>query len=312
MSEREKNKQHSSEDLFLLKNKLQCVTKELHRCRCCCFFVERDKICEINSQTREMPAGTRDEIEPILDQRHARATLLPAVSVISNDSFTPLLPTGTAFDLLEDIYTSRHHRLCVDRSYLTLLAMTLAVIFWITYWFTWTRCANRGDAFLCDLVVIWEVCSRTCACLFPLLLALMIYTWMDYSCRNRLERIRDNHLEIQLEDQRWFDQVNEFYRGKKLRCCSRRRRELEERGFGHIILSPHGILLDELTFFNTQKNRLDHGIVLNNRRILRLVTSKTCRRPWSTSISLHLPPQYLQDTSVELLRHLLKIEITIQ
>ncbi|CAF4931075.1 unnamed protein product [Rotaria sp. Silwood1] len=249
-------------------------------------------------------------------QRHPRAILQATPSIISSDGIS--LP-GSILDILDRIYSSRAHRRCMDLSYLTLLAMTLGVVFWISYWLTSNRCHNLKDpqtnSSLCNAVILFEVITIISVCISPILLIITIYFWIQYSCSNPLDPIREKYLELKLENNQWKQQLNYYFHQKKTKyshwCYRKKERKLNDRGYGYIILSPHGIVLDELILLSARNDIINDGIIFPNEKILKLSFKKTCRRPWKIYLSIYLPENYIEQGYTEKLTQLLKIQINI-
>ena len=268
--------------------------------------------------------SNRADISPVADgsdQRHPRAILETGPSFISFESTRT--PPGT-IGVLDDIYTFRHHRQCVDRSYLTLLSMVMGVAFWISYWLTWNRCENshshQANEFLCDLVVIFEILTYVSIGISPFLFTLMTYSWVCYSCWNPFDEIRHSCIEIKLEGNTWQRQLDEFYRSEKskyrkgLCCCRcrrrrRQRRELTDRAYGHVVLSPRGLAIDELQLHSARNNLFDRAVLIPNQRTLTLHLKATCQRPWKKEVLIHLPEEFINRSQMEKLSALLQIEI---
>jgi hypothetical protein len=251
-------------------------------------------------------------------QRHPRAILETSPSTISFE--TANLPRSIIDDL-DNIYTSRNHRRCIDISLLTLFSMTFAVISWVAYWLAYNRCQNvqpfQSNSFLCDLVIIFEVLTFSFLSVSPIFFILMIYSWIRYSCHNPFDPIRENFVGIKLEGIQWKQQLDYYYTKKKFRLfnCFRRkqRKELNDRDCGHIILSPHGIVLDELILISARKNILDSGILLlsTDKKILKLTFKNKCPKFWITNILIYLPDELSNRRVMEELMGLLKIQINI-
>ena len=247
-------------------------------------------------------------------QRHSRVILQTSPSAISFE--TSNIP-GSALDVLDDLYSNRAHRRCTDRSYYTLLSMTLAVIFWICYWLTYNRCENSEDRdsnpFLCKVVIILEVLTFASLILAPVLFIFMIYSWIRYSCYNAFDHIREKFVGFKLEGNQWKRQLDYYYIKKKSKYfnCLRRkqRKELNDRGYGYIILSPYGIAIDELILFSNRKKIIDDGIVSDTEKLLNLTLKKGCLRFWKKDISIYLPDDLINQRVMEELMELFKIQI---
>jgi len=147
--------------------------------------------------------------------------------------------------------------------------MTLTVVFWISYWLSYNRFQNSEDpqsnSFLCDLVIIFDVFTFTLVGSSPFLLILTIYCWIHYSCYNPFDLIRENFIGFKIEGEPWKQQLDYYYDRKRtsylnfFRC--KQRKELNDRGHGYIILSSHGILIDELIILADRKNIIHNGIL---------------------------------------------------
>ncbi|UJR24909.1 hypothetical protein I4U23_006273 [Adineta vaga] len=252
-----------------------------------------------------------------LDEQHQLRTILQ--SSPSTISFEAANLPRNILDIFDEIYSTRTHRRCIHISYFTLLFMTLAIIFWITYWLLYNRCQNSKDphfnSFLCDLVLIFEVLTFILIGISPLMILLTIYSWIVYSCYNPLDSIRENFLGFKLEGEQWKQQLDDYYRKKKsryfncLRC--KQRNELQERGYGYIILSPHGIIIDELLIFTAKRNIIQKGIIFDDKKLLNLTFKRTCQRPWNNQLDIYLSEDLIHRRTMEELMHLLKISIDI-
>ncbi|CAF3448981.1 unnamed protein product [Rotaria socialis] len=251
------------------------------------------------------------------EQRHPRAILQTNQSTISSEILN--LPR-TVIDVFDDIYSSRVHRRCIDFSYFTLLSMTLGVVFWVAYWISSNRCQNlrnpQSNSSICDFVIVFQVFSIISISISPFLFILMIYSWIRYSCHNPLDPIRNKFLELKLEDNLWQQQLSYYYNVKMSRYsrCLRRKQEMElhERGYGYVILSSHGIILDELILLSARTNIIDEGVIYNDENILKLTFKKTCLRPWKIHLSIYLPENYVEQRYREKLMQILKIQIRIE
>lgn len=245
-------------------------------------------------------------------QRHHRAVFQTSPSMISTDidNVRRSIP-----DILDDIYSNRAHQRCIDISYSTLLSMTLAVIFWVTYWLTSNRCENSKDpqssTSLCDSATVFEVFIFISIIISPILFIITVYSWIYYACYNPFDPIRKNHIELKLEGNQWKQQIDSFNTEHKIKCFHYFRRkqqiELNERGYGYIILSPHGIVLDELILLSTRRNIIHKGTIYHNEKLVRLVFKKTCTRPWEINLAIYLPENYIEQNYIDKLQKLLKI-----
>ncbi|CAF0862292.1 unnamed protein product [Rotaria sordida] len=249
-------------------------------------------------------------------QRHPQAILQTSPSTISSDGIN--LPRSV-LDVLNDIYANQAHRRCMDISYCTLLSMTLGITFWVSYWLTSNRCQNLKDpqsnSSLCNVVIMFEVFTFITVCISPILFIFSIYFWINYACYNPLDRIRENFFELKLEGNQWKQQLDYYFSRKKIKylnCCYyKQKQQLNNRGYGYIILSSHGIVLDELLLISTRNNIIDNGIIFPNEKILRLTFKRTCTRPWKIQFSIYLPENYDEQHYTEKLTQLLKIQINI-
>ncbi|CAF1034253.1 unnamed protein product [Adineta ricciae] len=264
------------------------------------------------------------------DEHNGNLNLIP-ISTVDNQHYLRILlqssPSTISFetaniprdilDILNEVYSNRRHRQCIHMSYFTLLSMTLAVFFWIGYWLSYTRCHNiknpESNAFLCDLIIIFEVLTFTLIGISPVMIVATVYLWIAYSCYNPFDSIRDNFLGFKIEGEQWKKQLDYYYQKKKtryfncLRC--KQQKELHERGHGYIILSPHGIVIDELLMFTGKKKIIRDGIVLDDEKMLNLTFNRTCQRPWRNQISIYLPEDLINRQTMEEITELLKISI---
>jgi hypothetical protein len=248
-------------------------------------------------------------------QHHPRAILETSPSIISFESSN--IPPSV-FDILNEIYSDRTHRKCLNISYFTLLSMSLAVIFWICYWLAYNRCQNLEDpelnSFLCDLVIIFETLTFTSLGITPFLFIFMIYSWINYFCYNPMDSIKENCKDFKIERDQWKKQLDYYYNKKTIKYlnCFRRKqkKELYERGYGYIILSSHGIVIDELIILSAKKNIIDNAILLENNKLLKLTFKKIFTRPWKIHISIYLPEQPIHQRDLEELQKLFHIQVT--
>lgn len=258
-------------------------------------------------------------LEPITradDQiRNPRAIFQSSSSIITSEILH--LPRNV-IDILDDIYASRAHQRCMDFSYGTLLSMTFTIIFWVAHWLAYNRCENlkkpQTNPSLCDSVVVFEIFAIISICMSPFLFITMIYLWIRYSCYNQVDPIRNKFLELKLEGDQWQQQLDYYNKKKKIGFCNcicrkQQARELRERGYGYIILSPYGIILDELILLSARSNIIDDGIIYDNEKILKLTFKRTFSRAWKTHISIYLPENYVEQNYGEKLMQLLKIQI---
>jgi hypothetical protein len=247
------------------------------------------------------------------EQRHPQGILQTISSTIDSESSG--VPEHI-IDVFDEIYSNRTHQKCISISYCTLLSMTLSVIFWISYWLTYNRCQNLDDpqikTFLCDLVIILENLTFISLGISPFLFIFTIYSWIRYSCYNSIDSIRENCIKFKIEGNQWKKQLDYYYNKKKIKCsnCFRRkqRKELYERSYGYIILSSHGIIIDELILLSDKKYIIDNGILLDNNKLLKLTFKKMCTRPWKSRISIYLPENPINQYDMEKLRKLFQIQ----
>jgi len=251
-----------------------------------------------------------------IEEQYPQGILQTSPSTISFE--TANLPKSI-LDILDSIYSDRRHRKCIHISYFTLLAMTLTVVSWISYWLASNSCPNAKDPqsnyILCDLVIAFEVLTFTLVGTSPVLVILTICFWVRYSCYNPFDSIRENSIGIRIEGEQWQKQLDYYYETKKtsyFNCCRcKQRKELNDRGYGYIVLSPHGIIIDELIILANRRNIIDHGILLEDEKVLKLNLKKSCKRPWKTDISIYLPEDLINRRAMEELMQSLKIQINI-
>jgi hypothetical protein len=146
-------------------------------------------------------------------------------------------------------------------------------------------------------------------------LILTIYCWIHYSCYNPFDSIQENFIGFKIEGEPWEQQLDYYYDRKRtsyLNCFRcKQRKELNDRGHGYIILSSHGILIDELVILADRKNIIDDGILLEDEKVLKLNIKQNCKRPWKTDISIYLPEDLINQRAIEEPIELLKIQINI-
>jgi hypothetical protein len=185
------------------------------------------------------------------EERHPRAIWETNPSIISLGNSN--IDSNIMINVFDEIYSNRTHRKCIYISYLTLLSMTLGITFWMFHWIAYNRCKNVKDdpkleLFLCDLSIVLETLTFILLGITPILFILMILFWIHYSCYNPIDSIRENKILLKIEGNQWEEQLNYYFNKKKCRYfnCFRRkqRKELKERKYGYIILSPHGIVID--------------------------------------------------------------------
>lgn len=200
------------------------------------------------------------------------------------------------FDVLNQIYDDRTHRKCLLTSFFTLISMTLAIVSWMTYWLVYNRSENAVDEHvrnsLYNVATFLETLTFILLGTTPVLFMTMIILWIRYSCYNPMESIREDGKLIRIEDEQWRKQMNYFYRQKPCRffnCFnSKQRKELDERGYGFIILSSHGIVIDELLLLSARRNLIDHAILSDYGRLLDITFKRTCSSPIRFHVQIYL------------------------
>ncbi len=272
----------------------------------------QQEISTFSRRKKRMANEERDSIHLIrVDEQEEEHH--PQVILDINPSIINLGDSNDVINIFDEIYSDRIHRKCVYISYLTLLSMTLAIIFWMFYWIAYNRCKNVKDnyqleLFLCDLDIILETLTFISLGITPILFILMILFWIHYSCYNPMDSIRNDAKIYKIIDHQWNEQLNYYFKKKKfqyLNCCRcKQRKELNERKYGYIILSSHGIVIDELILLSAKKHIIDNGILLNNNKLLKLTFKKTWTRPWKIQIDIYLPDDPI---NIEELKQLLKI-----
>lgn len=242
-----------------------------------------------------------------VDNQNERQLSFSRINVDSSD----------VLNVFDEIYSNRVHQKCLTRSYLTLLSMTLSVIFWIFHWLTLNRCENVDSEnlklFLCDLTTIFEMLAYILIGITPFLLIIMIYSWTHYSCTNPMDSIRENYKFFKIENDQWKNQLNYYYKKNKfsyLNCFKRKQiNDLYDRGYGYIILSSHGIVIDELLLLSAKQNIIDKGILLNEDNLIKLTFKRTCLRPWKIHIDIYLPEDIMEEQhNIQQLQQLFHIE----
>lgn len=237
-----------------------------------------------------------------------------SVSMISYERSN--IPPKQVFDVLNQLYDDRTHRKCILITFLTLLSMTLTIVSWMSYWLAYNRSENVENSqlktFLFDLATILETLTFSFLGSSPILFILMISFWIRYSCYNPMDSIREDGKLIRIEDEQWQKQLNYFYRKKFFRCLNcfhnKQRRELDERGYGYIILSSHGIVIDELLLLSARRNLIDHAILSEYGQRLDLTFKRTCSNPFRFHVSIFLSEDLNQRQDFNELKQLLQIQ----
>jgi hypothetical protein len=135
----------------------------------------------------------------------------------------------------------------------------------------------------------------------PIFFILMIISWMIFACSNPIDRIRNDFIGFRLEGIQWEQQLNDYFR-----CYSPlKRKKFLQKNFGYIILSPYGIIFDEIFLLTSSKRFIKNGILIDNGRILKLELNKY----FTKEILIYLPEQILNQELIEELRKILKINI---
>lgn len=272
-----------------------------------------------SNKIADLSTDQRDVIEllqmPSTDDHHHLQLLTQ--STPSMISFENVSVPPSIFNILSSVYSDRTHRRCMHVSYITLLVMVLAVIGWMAYWLFDNHCGNlhdtESDHLLCDLSVVFEVFTFAFVGASPLLMILTIYAWARYACYNPFDSIRENFVGFKIEGEQWRRQLDFYYHKKKsrylncLRC--KQRRELADRGYGYIILSPHGLVIDELLLFATRRVFIDSGSVSTDGKMLEITLKRSCRWPWKNRVDVYLSDEIAQRRSMEELAGLLKVPI---
>ena len=218
----------------------------------------------------------------------------------------------SVLDHLDQIYTHRRHKRCIHLTHLTLLCMTCSVIFWMIYWITYDYCeqslALKETSIICKTVFICQICIFISIGLSPILFILMVIFWMSFACSNPIDRIRRNFIGFRLEGTQWENQLDDYFKKQSnyfRYSASRKRKQLLQRNFGYIILSPYGILFDEIFLLISSNHLISNGIFIENERILKLKLNQ-CRR---NEIVIYLPEEMIKQEVFEALRNRLRINI---
>ena len=137
--------------------------------------------------------------------------------------------------------------------------------------------------------------------LIPIFFILMIIFWMIFACSNPIDRIRKDFIGFRLEGIQWEKQLNDYFR-----CYSSgKRKKLLERNYGYMILSPYGIIFDEVFLLTSSKRFLKNGILIDNDQTLKLQLNKY----FSKEIFIYLPEQIINQELIEEMRKILRINI---
>jgi hypothetical protein len=251
----------------------------------------------------------RVQIQGVEDERE----LSTSTSTITSIDFEHF--PSSIIDYLDEIYSHRRHKRCINLTYLTLLSMTCAVIFWMIYWLIYDSCEElrslKIDSFSCKVLFIFKILIFSSIGLIPFLFIFMIISWCIYSCNNPIDEIRKNFIGFRLEGNQWENQLNYYFK-KQINCFSKlclyqRRKRLIHRNFGYIILSSHGIIFDELFLLTSHKNILINGILINNEQILKLEYRACCKN----QLLIYLPEELINPGILEEFMKILKIKINI-
>jgi len=243
-----------------------------------------------------------------LDDEREISTSLSTIS-FDFDNFP-----GSVIDDLDQIYTHRYHKRCITLTHLTLISMTFGVISWMIYWLIYNRCEKllslEFNSFICKFVFIFEILIFTFLSLSAIFFILMIIFWIRFSCQNPIDPIRNNFHAFKLEGNQWKDQL-EYYFKQKTTCFHflyfRKRKKLIERNFGYIILSPHGIIFDELFLLTSPKHIIFNGTLIGNGRILKLELKQYLK----SEILIYLPEEIINQEAIEEFMQILKINIEV-
>jgi hypothetical protein len=241
-----------------------------------------------------------DRFNPVQIQGLDDERELSTSSTIDFEHFPPHV-----LDHLDEIYTHRNHKRCINLTYLTLLSMTCAVIFWMIYWMIYEHCQRifslEETSFLCKTVFISQILIFIFIGLSPIFFILMIISWVMFACSNPIDRIRNDFIGFRLEGSTWEKQLNDYFR-----CSSsRKRKKLLQKNFGYMILSPYGIIFDELFLLTSSKRILINGTLIDNGRTLKLELNKY----FTNEILIYLPEHIINPELIEELRKTLKINI---
>jgi hypothetical protein len=248
-----------------------------------------------------------NQIQGLDDERELSISIL--TNSIDGDNFP-----RSVIDDLNEIYTHRYHKRCINITYLTLISMAFGVIFWMFYWLAYGYCKEfpsiEADSFSCKSAFIFEILTCFSLSLSPFLFVLMIIFWIIFSCKNPIDEIRNDFIGFKLEGNQWENQLNYYFKIKTncfQFCLNKKRKELIHRNFGYIILSSHGIIFDELFLITSDKNILINGILINNRRILKL----EFKNYFKDQLLIYLPEQLINQEILEEFIKILKININI-
>jgi len=243
-----------------------------------------------------------------LDDEREISTSLSTIS-FDFDNFP-----GSVIDDLDQIYTHRYHKRCITLTHLTLISMTFGVISWMIYWLIYNRCEKllsiEFNSFLCKFVFIFEILIFTFLSLSAIFFIFMIIFWIRFSCQNPIDPIRNNFHAFKLEGNQWKNQLD-YYFEHKTTCFHflyfRKRKELIQRNFGYIILSPHGIIFDELFLLTSPKHIIINGALIDNGRILKLELKQYLKG----EILIYLPEEIINQEAIEEFMQILKINIEV-
>ncbi|UJR23888.1 hypothetical protein I4U23_026860 [Adineta vaga] len=214
--------------------------------------------------------------------------LSTSMSVISFDESDL---SGNILNDLDHIYTQRFHQRCMMLTYLTLLSMTCAALSWMIYWLLYNQ-----------FVLIFQILIFSFLGISPCLFILMIISWLIFSCRNPFDRIRTNFICFRLEGIHWQNQLNYYFKQKS--CWNYfPQKKLIDRNFGYIILSPHGIVFDELFLKISCKPIIVNGIFVEHDRILKF----ECKKIPTKEFLVYLPEELIKPETFEELTRILKI-----
>ena len=246
-------------------------------------------------------------------QHRPLSTFRRSYSTMSLD--TSNISPKQVFDVLNQIYDDRAHRKCLLASFLTLISMTFAITSWMSYWLVYNRSDNARDENVRDslyrVATFLETLTFILLGTTPALFIMMIILWIRYSCYNPMECIREDGKLIRIEDEQWRKQLNYFYQKKKCRffnCCyPKQRKELDERGYGYIILSSHGIVIDELLLLSARRNLIDHATLSDYGRLLDITFKRTCSSPIRFHIEIYLSENLNNRDDFTQLKQLLQI-----
>ena len=233
----------------------------------------------------------------------------------SLDSPDIFVVSQRVLDFFDGLYSDRMHRYCMNVTFLTLISMTLSIVTWMFFWIAENRSNNAQDPdvklSLYDLQITLETFTIALLGITPVLFVIMISSWMRYFCYNPMIAIRNKFIGFRLENEQWKAQLDDYYRRKSskfshgFRCVQRK--ELYERNYGYVILSSHGIVIDELMLLSADRNIVDKGEFLDDNKILKVTCKRTWTRPWKISVGIHLPNIQLNQDYTEEIHKLAKV-----